>query len=326
MFNTILDKFSGIFSRSFLLCCWFPSFVAAIALVLVCYFPIGYAIPVTKWGAWDIPRQIVALVVFLLSITLFANLLYGFSYYLMRIFEGYWPHQLQELFLRRVAKKWRKLCDIRREAAKKKSNRYISSQARIYFGYPAEIQFFLPTQFGNIIRSAELYPRTIYGLDGVFWWPRLFSLIPELLRDNLNEQLIAMMTMIHFSCLFFLLGVFSLFHFLRHHVLPLNHMTPSGWIGWGIVIGFLLFSGFAYKGLLARAHSYGLLIRSSYDLYRHQLLSTMNVSSPLTPTEERETWSRLEHWLYNYNLKVSSEIKYEFEEKKEKQPASTEEE
>ncbi|MFH2107765.1 MAG: hypothetical protein ABII93_03770 [Chrysiogenia bacterium] len=316
MFNTVLEKFSGVFSRSFIHCCWFPSFTAAIISLLVYYFPFGYVVPVMTWGAWSVPKQIFVLVTFLLLITLIAYIVHGVSYYLMRIFEGYWPKWLRQLFQKRVIKKWKKLCDARRIEAEKGSDRYSSLQARIYFGYPAEEKFFLPTCFGNIIRSAEMYPRTIYGLDGVFWWPRLFPLIPEVIQDNLNENLIAMITLIHFSCLSFFLGVFSFFHFFCQGEFYFGRQTPRGWIAWGIFIALSLFSWLAYKGIMAKANSYGLLIRSSYDLYRFQLLSALNFDLPRTPLEEKDIWSNLENWLYNFNFRSASELEYKAIEKR----------
>jgi hypothetical protein len=206
---------------------------------------------------------------------------------------------------------------MRSDEAPKESNSYYGLQARIYFGYPADGKYFLPTRFGNIIRSAELYPQTSYGLDGAFWWPRLFPLIPEVIQDNMNEQLVSMMTLIHLSCLSFLAGLFSIFHFLSPGFFHFGQPTSREWIALGIFAALMIFSWLAYLGTLAKANSYGLLIRSSYDRHRFQLLAALGFALPKNPVEERKIWSDLENWLYNYNRLAAAKLKFKNTQKKE---------
>jgi hypothetical protein len=45
-----------------------------------------------------------------------------------------------------------------------------------------------PTRLGNIVASYEQYPRLKYGLDAVFFWPRLWVSIGKDLRDEIDNQ------------------------------------------------------------------------------------------------------------------------------------------
>lgn len=45
--------------------------------------------------------------------------------------------------------------------------------------FPDSEQFLLPTSLGNRIRAFEVYPRVMYGLDGIPGWNRLICILPR---------------------------------------------------------------------------------------------------------------------------------------------------
>jgi hypothetical protein len=45
-----------------------------------------------------------------------------------------------------------------------------------------------PTRLGNLIAAYEQYPRLKYGMDSVFYWPRLWVAINKDLRDEIDNQ------------------------------------------------------------------------------------------------------------------------------------------
>ena len=53
--------------------------------------------------------------------------------------------------------------------------------------FPRERSATMPTRLGNVFRAAESYPADsrLYGMDAVFFWPRLYPLLPESLRVEL---------------------------------------------------------------------------------------------------------------------------------------------
>lgn len=53
--------------------------------------------------------------------------------------------------------------------------------------YPDDERWVLPTGFGNIVRSFEVYPRVLYGADSITVWPRLIAVIPEKTRALVDD-------------------------------------------------------------------------------------------------------------------------------------------
>ncbi|MCP4698372.1 MAG: hypothetical protein GY862_16190 [Gammaproteobacteria bacterium] len=45
-----------------------------------------------------------------------------------------------------------------------------------------------PTRIGNLITAYEDYPQRVYGMDGVFYWYRLWLLLDNDLREELDNQ------------------------------------------------------------------------------------------------------------------------------------------
>jgi hypothetical protein len=45
----------------------------------------------------------------------------------------------------------------------------------------------LPTRLGNILLAAERYPLSRYGMDTIYFWPRLFPLLPEKFQNEYEE-------------------------------------------------------------------------------------------------------------------------------------------
>ena len=54
---------------------------------------------------------------------------------------------------------------------------------------PAEPGPVMPTRLGSALRAAESYPGSDerWGLDAVFWWPRLCLLLPDSARNQAGE-------------------------------------------------------------------------------------------------------------------------------------------
>src|SRR5262249_841591 len=44
-----------------------------------------------------------------------------------------------------------------------------------------------PTLLGNILAAYEAYPETRYGMDSVFFWPRLWLALPRETREEIDQ-------------------------------------------------------------------------------------------------------------------------------------------
>ena len=54
---------------------------------------------------------------------------------------------------------------------------------------------------------------------------------------------------------------------------------------------------FFYEASLFNVSQFGSMIRSSYDLYRFNLLDALHIKLPKTLTEERELWLKLSNFM-----------------------------
>ena len=68
----------------------------------------------------------------------------------------------------------------------------------------------------------------------------------------------------------------------------------------GYLVGWL-----AYRGALGSAVVYAELIKSSFDLYRNELLKQMRLPLPKTPKEEIKRWQEIRQFLYSNNTEVA---------------------
>jgi hypothetical protein len=61
----------------------------------------------------------------------------------------------------------------------------------------------MPTRLGNALRAAESYPGDDerWGLDAVFWWPRLYLILPDSARDQVDEARTSMDQLVLLSVL-----------------------------------------------------------------------------------------------------------------------------
>jgi hypothetical protein len=69
---------------------------------------------------------------------------------------------------------------------------YITKKDLLIASFPDSPSRFLPCRLGNIYRASEDYPFVNYGMDGVFFWPRLAKVIPkdyEVKVNRLNETI-----------------------------------------------------------------------------------------------------------------------------------------
>jgi len=144
-----------------------------------------------------------------------------------------------------------------------------------------------PTRLGNLIDAYEDYPQRVYGLDSVFYWPRLWLKLDKDLKEDIDgRQAVADSTVyVVFACyvsaaiwvVFALLGsinslilqasgmpVFTVRHTLFEHLPPL-------WMVW--VIAAIFFSiGFGLYRLSLRLHAqFGEIFKSVFDVFHDQI-------------------------------------------------------
>lgn len=144
---------------------------------------------------------------------------------------------------------------------------------------PEQEQDLLPTRLGNILRAAERRPYHRYGLDAIICWPRLWLLLPEAVKKDLQAaqtELNNAVRLIFWSLLF---------------------LVWSIWAWWAIPLA-LMAAAFAYGWALDAAAVYATLIEATFDLHRPLLYNALGWTLPPDPAEERRVGRQLTDYLW----------------------------
>jgi len=136
----------------------------------------------------------------------------------------------------------------------------------------------MPTRLGNVLRTAETRPRIKHGLDSVLCWPRLWLVLPDQARadvDSARSSLDGGAALFLWGLLFCVWGAFNLL----------------------AVVAGLATALYSYRSMLGAAKVYGELLDSAYDLYRVKLYIALGWPLPKNPHDDREQGKRLSQYL-----------------------------
>jgi hypothetical protein len=162
-----------------------------------------------------------------------------------------------------------------------------------YRNYPKDPGRALPTRLGNILKAAEEYPayEGRYGLDAVFFWPRLIAVVPDSTRSDLSDARATFVLLLNVCtlALVFSAGAFAALIFAVIH--------PAA-VFWASAAGALVLAYLMYRSALGPAQAYGELVRSAFDLYRGDLLDQLKLSEPASFAAERTLWDNLGQMMY----------------------------
>lgn len=141
----------------------------------------------------------------------------------------------------------------------------------------------MPTRLGNLLRAVERKPLEKYGLDAIICWSRLWMLLPDAVKKDLQEARADLNTAAR-------VWLWSLL-FCGWTV-----VGGSLWTIWPFVIG-LLSAWFAYEWAIAAAGTYGELIEAAFDLHRHLLYQSLRWNLPPDPAVEKRVGADLTRYL-----------------------------
>jgi hypothetical protein len=154
-----------------------------------------------------------------------------------------------------------------------------------------------PSRIGNVIASYEQYPLLRYGMDDVFYWPRLWLLVDKDSRSEIDNPWAAADSILYSSCgvaavgiVYLSLAAVSFGATAVGLVSPIANITLGmATLAGGLVLltAFLVGIQFAVPSLVSNGESY----KSVFDLYR----SKLNIE-PATKGE-RGRWTRLSQQL-----------------------------
>jgi|SRR5579864_1858990 len=141
------------------------------------------------------------------------------------------------------------------------------------------------TRLGNVIDSFNRYPFTRYRMETEVFWPRLQHVIAEDLSAHVGDQRI----LLDFSLT--IASLAALYAALAVLVGPWVSFDPGLWLSTGAgAMGICIFSYFL---AVSAAEQLGDLVRSSFDLFRLDLLKALGLERPQLVSAERSTWERM---------------------------------
>ncbi|MEH2180316.1 hypothetical protein [Nostoc sp.] len=228
----------------------------------------------------------------LLIIAVSAFVVQRFDLFVLRFLEGYWPGWLYPfLFLRRWMIQQKKLHLARKDErwqtlADKKDKQVITNEELEEYvtldgqlmQFPSQSNRLMPTKLGNILRASESRPFDKYGLDAVICWSRLWLVLPDGVKKELQEARSNLNTAARFwlwSLLFIVWTVWA----------------------WWVVPAALLGLIFAYYWAVDAAGVYCSLLESAFDLYRLELYKSLRWAIPINPKQEKELGQQLTIYL-----------------------------
>lgn len=233
---------------------------------------------------------------------------------IIRLFEGYWPKifypftviglKIQKHKYEKIPKeKRKKLNEIDKEENEKikitkhelvqmEKEKYKKKRDKIDFQYHLksilyypEPKRLLPTGLGNILRAAEDLVSTKYGLDAIITWTRLYILLPDNIKEILNDQRMKLDLSTRLSFIFLISTIISSIFFVKISLLSLIPFVT-----------FILFI-ICYKGSKQVAFGYGQLIHTAFDLYRFDLLKQLKIPLPKNIEEEKKKGQEISSFL-----------------------------
>jgi hypothetical protein len=206
------------------------------------------------------------------------------------LFEGrrYWPPPLRQLLMWCQQCRLKRLSEIVLNPSPNLDLRR-SLEAQVEYGlYPIDENSTAyvahPTRLGNVLESFETYPKVKYGLDGVFYWYRLWVVLDKDLREEIDSSQAVVDSTVYISFVLYVSAVVMLVYAgistCAHLNWPYLHWLSAiqlPYVPAARVLCFMaaacLLIGFAVYRLSLPAHAqFGELFKSVFDQYRSKLV------------------------------------------------------
>jgi len=145
----------------------------------------------------------------------------------------------------------------------------------------------LPTRLGNILLAAERYSLLHYGMDAIYFWPRLFPLLPTQFQEDYEKfmQQHELPLVVAFQAM--------LTAFTGGIMLLITAGSPTLFLLWFAGGGLIAYSFYCLS--LSNAMELGEQQRTAFDLYRHLLLEQW--PTPSDVRDEKAAFRTIEEFI-----------------------------
>lgn len=217
-----------------------------------------------------------------------------------RFLEGYGDYNPLRIFENRTKQEFKKKVDrlewLNEEYSKASFTAELQKERakllqELAESYPDKESLVLPTAFGNALRAFEVYPRVMYGLEGIDGWSRILTVVPKEYRELIDDAKTQVDWWVN-------LGVMSLALLIEFWVVVFSkwRLAPEWYItALNILIPlaiFALLNWFLLWRATSAAIGWGDYIKSAFDIYRFALLESLGIDIPKTRDAEKVLWTR----------------------------------
>jgi hypothetical protein len=256
-------------------------------------------------------------IAFIVSIMLMGWVLIVLDMPIYMLLEGrrLWPNFLWSFFfslekkrLKRIKERLRKLEHIDRK-------KYLEASVELRkFPINAEGEFdvIYPTRLGNLITAFETYPDTRYGMDGVFYWNRIWLELDKDLREEIDSHQALADSAVYTT---FALSVTGLLWFiyasLTEFGISLVKHLPATSISWLISSTSFLVAFAMYRVSIHTNGQFGELFKSVFDTKQKkidfsdvvEMVSELTRDPSLRNVSQKEKLKIAWRYLHNYRVK-----------------------
>ncbi len=192
------------------------------------------------------------------------------------------------------------------------NDKWTALHRQLRVGYPPRKSLILPTKVGNVVRSFESYSDSAYGIDSITLYPRLIAKIDSDYRAFIENAKTSFDFMINSSILSGVLALILLFVGVGFGKPFMSNWELSVWLGEVSLFIFLFF--LFYKGAINQAYAWGEAVKSSFDLFRNDLLKQLGFEYvPKTKDEENLVWDKISRYMLDGSPRKGHVLSYQKE-------------
>jgi hypothetical protein len=241
---------------------------------------------------------------------------------LYRIMEGYGKHNPIKIFawfekrryghavseLEKLDDEYRECYQAKKEFPAKSRTQRNQLMRQLAEEFPDKEEFLLPTPFGNVLRSFEVYPRVMYGLESIDGWGRLLAVIPKDYIELIDAAKSQVDFWINMAVVFILLQI---------EYVGLVYILGSNLNLW-IVLLFIILGTIPPLRATSAAREWGDFVKSAFDMFAPKMRESLGFNSPKNRGEEEGQWKSFSQAIIYRRPDLIPELKKQGEEKKAK--------
>jgi hypothetical protein len=290
--SKLLESFGGKFAEQWVTTLLTPAFAFWAGGCIALIQRRGWQSLAQPFSQHPEPLQIAILISCFCTIALSAFIVQRFDLTVLRFLEGYWHPWLRPLQKRLTRREKIRLHKIETRLAVLSQRDLTSLSADEKAEYvkldwqqmhmPSTSDQLMPTRLGNILRATERRPSERYGLDAIICWSRLWLLLPDTTRKDIQE---ARAELNNAARLWLWSLLFSIW-------------TVLG-VWWAFPIAAIAAWFTYYVWILDAANTYADLVDAAFDIHRTLLYKALRWQLPPHAAAEIEAGKQLTAYLWN---------------------------